>query len=190
MNARTRGQVEEAERLFIEAYISNGRNGAKAAIAAGYKASAAKRQAVRILERPSVQEALRKRQEELAKRYELTTESVIAELAKIVRADLREMFNEDGSLKPPSEWPDHLAGAIASVEVFEEFAGRGADRVQIGFTKRIKVFDKNSALEKAMKHLGMFDKDNKQKTDPLREFLAALPGAVVGVVHEPEGDED
>jgi hypothetical protein len=78
---------------------------------------------------------------------------------------------------------------VASVEVVEEFAGTGAKRVQIGWVKKVKLWDKNPSIEKAMKFLGMFEKDNKQKTDPLREFLAALPGAVIGVVEEPAGDD-
>jgi phage terminase small subunit len=45
------------------------------------------------------------------------------------------------------------------------------------------------ALEILAKLNGMFELDNKQKTDPLREFLAALPGAVVGVVQNPSDDE-
>lgn len=47
------------------------------------------------------------------------------------------------------------------------------------------------ALELVGKINGVFEVDNKQKTDPLRDLLQALPGRVVGVVQASnEGDED
>lgn len=49
------------------------------------------------------------------------------------------------------------------------------------------------ALELLGKVNGIFEADNKQKTDPVRELLNALPGAVVGVKkvldYEEPGDE-
>jgi hypothetical protein len=49
----------------------------------------------------------------------------------------------------------------------------------IGLTKRVEFFDKNAALEKAMKHLGLYERDNSQKKDPIRELpdlVAVAPG--------------
>jgi phage terminase small subunit len=36
------------------------------------------------------------------------------------------------------------------------------DGAVVGQVKKVKLWDKNSALEKAMKHLGLFEKDNSQ----------------------------
>lgn len=169
----------EHKRLFIEAYIANGGNGAQAAITAGYAAHSAKRQAVRLLEMEDVKDALRERRDRLGKKHELTTESVIAELSKIVHADPRRMFADNGTILPVNEWPDDVAGMVASVEVDELFDGTGKDRTWTGYTKKVKLWDKNSAIDKAMKHLGLFAEDNKQRAGALADLPRPMVKAII-----------
>lgn len=164
---------------FVEEYIANKRNGEKAAIAAGFSPKTAAAQASRLLKDVKVQEMLSARSNELAEKHELTTESVIAELSKIVHADPRRLFGQDGQLLPVSEWPDGLAGAIASVEVDELFEGQGAQRKFVGYTKKVKLWDKNSAIDKAMKHLGLFEADNKQRAGALADLPREMVKAIV-----------
>ena len=52
--------------------------------------------------------------------------------------------------------PEALRLAISSIEVFEEFEGSGKDRVYIGDTKKLKIWDKVKALELLGKHLKLF----------------------------------
>lgn len=89
---------------------------------------------------------------------------VLSELKALVHADPRKVFSENGDLLPVSEWPDEVAAMVASVEIEALFDGQGKDRKQIGYTKKIKFWDKNSAIDKAMKHLGAFEADNKQRS--------------------------
>lgn len=70
-------------------------------------------------------------------------------------SDLRNVYNEDGTLKLPHEWSDEAAAAVAGVEVFEEFSGRGENRELIGYTKKVKSYDKVRALEILSKNLGL-----------------------------------
>lgn len=161
MAGKTRLAVAERERIFVEAYIANGGKGHLAAIQAGYSAKGqnATRQSVKLLKRPTVIAALRERQDRLAIKYELTTESVIAEIAKIALFDPGNLFDETGALLPIKKMPPQVRAAIASIEI-EEIESGGKP---IGRVKKIKIWDKNSALEKAMKHLGLFSEDNKQR---------------------------
>ncbi len=170
--------ADDRKKAFAEAYIANERNGKQAAITAGFSPRTAESQASRLLKDVKVQQIIRERQNELAKKHELTTESIIAELAKIVHSDPRKLFDEHGALLPVHLWPDDMAAAVASVEVFEEFVGQGADRVSIGYTKKLKLWDKNPAIDKAMKHLGLFEQDNKQKVDPIAELLKQIGGSL------------
>lgn len=163
----------ERRRVFVEAYITNGRNATEAAKTAGYSEKTAYSLGGQLLKHLETQQLLRERQESLAAKYELTTENVIAELAKIVHADLRKVIGADGQVLPIKEWPDDMAAAIAAIEIAEI----GQDGQAIGQTKKIKLWDKNSAIEKAMKHLGLFEKDNDQKrgvADLSEEQLNAL----------------
>jgi phage terminase small subunit len=70
-------------------------------------------------------------------------------------------------VKSPSEWDDDTAAAVSSIEIIEEFSGSGEDRKLSGLTKRVRLWDKNAALEKAMKHLGLHEKDNSQHVESL-----------------------
>ena len=55
------------------------------------------------------------------------------------------------------------AAAISSVEVREEFEGQGESRKLVGYTKKIKFWDKTAAINMAMRHLGQFERDNSQR---------------------------
>lgn len=178
---RSAAAMAERERLFIEAYIANGGDGAKAARAAGYASSGAKARAQTLLKRPNVVKSLAERRAKLARKFELTSEAVIAELSKIVHADPRRLFGDDGKMLPMQDWPDDMAAVVASVETDELFEGKGKDRKFIGYTKKVRFWDKNSAIEKAMKHLGLYEKDNRQKASALAEVLADLDGKDTGL---------
>lgn len=101
----------------------------------------------------------------LANKYELTTERVLQEVARLAFADPRKLFHADGRLKQIHELDDDTAATIASIEVEEINAGD----TTIGLTRKVKAWDKNSALEKALKHLGLFEKDNAQR-NPIKDM--------------------
>ncbi len=50
----------------------------------------------------------------------------------------------------------------------------GAEHTKHGL--KIHLHDKLAAMEKLFKHLGLYEVDNKQKTDPLTELLHAIAG--------------
>lgn len=175
----SRVSAEQRRKLFIEAYIANGGNATDAARKAGYAESSAHVRGAELVKDRKVQSDIAARQTELAKKFELTTEDVIAELAKIVRVDLRRLFDSSGNLLPVNEWPDDVAGAVASFEVDEIHEGQGEARKFVGYTRKVKLWDKNSAIEKAMKHLGLFEADNKQ-----RNPFEGLPRDVVKLIAE------
>lgn len=68
----------------------------------------------------------------------------------------------------------------------------GAKQTKDGI--EIKMQDKGAALEKVFKHLGLYQKDNEQKIDPLTALLQTITGGTNStfkpVEHDPEHDED
>lgn len=149
--------------LFVQHYIANGGNATQAAISAGYAPKSAKQTGHEVLTHPDVTANITEHRNRLREKTGLTTERVAQELAKLVFSDPRKLVDEEGRIRPLHELEDEVAGSLASIEVFEEFEGRGDQRVKIGETKKVKLWDKNAAIEKAMKHLGMFEQDNTQK---------------------------
>lgn len=143
---------------FIEALLSNGENISHAALAAGFSPKSAASQGSRLLKHVEVQQALNTRRTEVLQKFQLTTERTLQEIARLAYSDPRRLFGPDGRLKAIHELDDDAAATIASIEA-DEIKGEG---VVLGITRKIKVWDKNSALDKAMKHLGLYEKDNTQ----------------------------
>jgi phage terminase small subunit len=158
---------------FVDEYVID-TNGTQAAIRAGYSAKTANEQAARLLAKVSIQKLIKEKLDALSKQTGFTAEKVLREMGRVALSDARKLFNENGVMKPIAELDDDIAACIASIEVDALFEGHGEDRIQVGTTQKIKLWDKNSAAEKLMKHLGLFKKDNEQKIDPLAELLGLI----------------
>ena len=179
--------------VFVQEYLVD-LNATQAAIRAGYSAKTAEQQGYQLLQKPSVQAAIAERQKEREQRTAVTADRVLLEAARLALFDPRKLFNDDGSPKGITELDDDTAAAVAGIEVVEQFEGSGKDRVFVGYLKKYRIADKNSALEKLFRHHGLYERDNGQKTDPLTSLLHAIAGgsnsAFKPVVDDPEHDED
>ena len=85
----------------------------------------------------------------------ITVERTLQELGRLAYSDPRKFYDSQGNLKPIHELDDDCAACVASIEIDEI----KADGNVIGYTKKLKHWDKNSALEKAMKYLKMVGND-------------------------------
>ncbi len=150
--------TQERYKVFAEAWLANGGNATEAAKTAGYSAKTAKQQGSRLLSHVDVVKLIRAGQERLARKFELNTDAVLKELARLAHADPRDLYTLEGQLLPPHLWPDHAAAAVASIK-----PGR--------FGIEIKVWNKVAAVSDAMKHLGLFEKDNRQRVDPVAQLM-------------------
>lgn len=170
--------AEQRKHKFVEAYISNGGNGKRAAIAAGFAEKAAAQQASRLLTDANLLLTIQERQQKLAVKLELTTERTLREVARLAYFDPRKLLDNTGRPKALQDLDDDTAAAIAGLEVVDKYeADPGSDEKKLSTVIKYKLADKNAALDKAMKHLGLFKEDNKQKTllEGLdRETLLAL----------------
>lgn len=143
------------QQRFVDEYLID-LNATQAAIRAGYSEKTAYSIGEENLKKPDVKAAIAVAREKLQERTEVTQDRVINELAKLGFFDPRKFFNEDGTARNIAELDDTTAAAIVSIEVFEEYEGRGDDRAFIGYTKKYKLADKRAALVDLGKHLGMF----------------------------------
>lgn len=95
----------------------------------------------------------------------ITLERVLRELARIAFFDPRKLFDKDGNPLRITDLDDDTAAAIAGLDVSEEYEGSGKDRVLRGYVKKWKLQTKDGALDKLMKHLGGYAKDNEVKVE-------------------------
>ncbi len=92
-----------------------------------------------------------------------TVKRVIRELARVGFSDLRKIMDpETGRMLDPCEWDDDTAAAIASIEVIETTDRNGKTRY---YTHKVKTWDKNAALEKLCRHLGVYADDSAAKVN-------------------------
>jgi len=117
------------------------------------------------LDNPKIALRLNELREKAEAKALVTVEKVLRELYKLATVDIRQAFDEQGNLKPIKDLPEDVARAIASIESFEEYSGRGDKREPVGFTRKIKLSDKIRALELLGKYLKMFT-DKVEHTTP------------------------
>lgn len=147
--------AEFRRRQFVEAFLSNEGNATQAAIDAGFSPKTAHRAGNRMVNDVRVLSEIDRRRTELAAKTELNTERLVREVGRLVFSDLRRLCHPDGRMKALHELDDDTAAAVASVKV-------NADG-----SIEYKLWDKNSAQERASKIVGVFEKDNKQKVEPV-----------------------
>ena len=149
-----RTKLNPRQAVFCAEYITDF-NATQAAIRAGYASKYAARVAYKMLLQPHIQEAVHREITARAKRTHITQDRVLRELAAVAFFDPRKLFAPDGSPLPINELDDATAAALGGLDVQEVFEGTGENRVFVGYIKKYKVTDKNTALGNAMKHLGM-----------------------------------
>lgn len=150
-----KGKLKE----FADAYLADPElNGTRAYMAVYPSANtdSARANAARALAREDVSEYIKSKMEIRQERTHVTQDWVVKELAKIAGFDPRKLFDDQGGVKPVSEWDDITAASISDFQAAELFAGEGEDRQAIGLVKKINTRDKVKALELLGKHLGMF----------------------------------
>lgn len=150
--------MTDAQKRFCDEYLIdlNATKAYKVAYPNCKKDETASVNGSRLLGNAKVQEYLLEQMNAREERTKITQDMVIKELAKIAFGDIRKLYTDTGSLKNIKDLDDDTAAALAGVETFQEFDGRGDDREYIGDTKKVKMVDKTKALELLGKHLGMF----------------------------------
>lgn len=175
--------LTDKQKRFVDEYLVD-LNATQAAKRAGYKDPNIGRQ---LITKNNVSEEIRKRKKELSDKTGITQERVLRELAKIAFFDPRKLFQDNGQPKDITMLDDDTAGALAGLDVMEEYEGHGQDREFVGYTKKYKIADKLRALDALGKHLGLFDKDGGDE-DNEGGGIAQLPAVMPsGTPPEEEG---
>ncbi len=103
-----------------------------------------------------------------AEKASLNAAEILREVRRIALSDIGELMHADGRVKLPNELDPATRATIKKFKIDE------LGRIEYDF------WDKNNALEKAMRHLGQYEKDHTQATVGLAALRDALVGAVVG----------
>lgn len=71
-------------------------------------------------------------------------------------SDLGSFYDQDGNIKPISEWTPAMRAAVQTLETVERDVTPG-ERGPAAKVLRLKLWDKPRTLEMLYKHLGLFE---------------------------------
>jgi phage terminase small subunit len=146
-------ELNEKQIRFCEEYIID-LNATQAAIRAGYSEKTARNIATALLSKVHIQAHLQKIRRRIEGKLHISQERVLQEYARIAFSDIRKLYNDSNALLSIQDLDDDAAAAIAGVEVFEEFSGKGENKIHIGNTVKLKMWDKKGALDSICKVMG------------------------------------
>lgn len=142
---------------FVQHYLID-QNATQAAIRAGYSVKTAYSIGEENLRKPEIRAAIDAVMSDTAARLGITAERVMRERSRLAFFDPRRLFASNGEPIPIHELDDDTAAALAGLDVHEEFAGSGAERVFVGYTKKYKLASKDPSLASLEKYFGLNEK--------------------------------
>lgn len=151
--------LKDRQFRFCEVYLADVDRNQKRAYLDVYPNSTernAEVSASKLLSLPKVAQYVQWRDRAIQEELQSSQRRIVQEYVRVGFCDPRRLYNDDGTMKLPKDWDDDLAAAIAGIEVFEEFEGQGENRKFVGFTKKVKFWNKVEALNSLAKHRGMF----------------------------------
>lgn len=155
------------QRRFVDEYLID-LNATQAAIRAGYKAKYANTNAPKLLQNTAIAEALSAQMKAREQRTEITQDKVLAELAKIGFADIRNALAWGPEVMVVDEETGETAvsngvALVPSGKIDDDTAAAISEISQTAQGIKIKLHDKRAALVDIGRHLGMF-KDKVEVT--------------------------
>jgi phage terminase small subunit len=177
--AKSSSDLTPRERSFVDAYLLRP-DAQAAAIAAGYASKSAAVTGHEVLHRPRVAAALVVAMERRAERTQVNADTLLTRLAHEVDADMADLFDDQGGLRPVKDWPAiWRKGLIAGVEIEQLFAGEGQERRVVGSVAKIKMSDRVKRLELLGRHVGVNAFKSRvelEASEPLKQLFQQLQG--------------
>jgi len=138
--------VNDKQLRFAQEYLID-LNATQAAIRAGYSAKTASSQGERLLRNVEVQRAVAEAKAARSEKTGIDAAWVLSRLAAEAFADLADLYDEDGRVKPVKDWPlVWRQGLVAGIEV--ETIGEGA-----GHVTKVKISERIKRVELIGKHV-------------------------------------
>lgn len=139
---------------FVQEYLID-LNATAAARRAGYSEKTASEQASRLLANVKVSDAVQEAMKARSERTEVDADWVLKRLHRDATADLADLYNERGELKPVHEWPiAWRTGLVAGIETAQERDGEDEDGNGVYVTvRKVKLLDRTKLVELIGRHV-------------------------------------
>lgn len=155
--------LDRRETLFVQEYLADSElNAHKAAIAAGYSPTTAKKKSFLWVTpkredsiKPHVWDAIQKAMDERAERAQVDADYVLKRITEIDQMDFIDILNDDMSFKPVSEWPPIWRQYISGLDINEVTMAGNDQEALSRVMRKIKWPDKVKNLEMMGKHISV-----------------------------------
>jgi len=170
------------ERLFVNEFLVH-RNGLRAyrKVYGGTSYGAMGVAACNLLKKDKVKAEIQAYVKAQCERTKITADRVLKEIGRIAFVDPEELQDDEGNIRKLRDVPVEVRKAIAGVDVsrVRTYTDKETGVTTEESVLRYKLWDKNAALGKLMKHLGL-----ETEITPLEALMAMLPEDVRAEVRE------
>nr|WP_247991737.1 terminase small subunit [Bradyrhizobium sp. 186] len=144
-------EMTAKQAAFVREYLID-LNATQAAIRAGYSVKTAGVIAVELMTKPHVKAAIDAAMAARSEETKIDAAWVLKRLAAEAEADVADIYEPDGALKPLKDWPKiWRQGLVAGMDV-EEIEIEG---VKMGLIRKVKISDRVRRLELIGKHVNV-----------------------------------
>ncbi len=153
--------LNDKQERFCREYVID-LNATQAAKRAGYSEKTAGQQGEQHLKKLEIQNRIKKLQSGISERLEITADMVTRELWTLATYSIQDLVEDSGEVINIKNADRDILKPVTGFKVTKKiihFEGGCEERI----TTDVKLADKISAIEKVGKHIGYFEKDNKQK---------------------------
>lgn len=167
--------LTDFQERFCREYVSNGNIASEAFLSVHHKAhnwknSTVRTRAYELMQLRVIKDRIAMLEEErvkrLAKKHNVDDDRITREYARIAFFDIRQVFNDDGTLKAPHEIEDDVAAGLFTIEVniTESIDVESGKKIKTKVTSaKVKAINKIDALRDLGKHIGYFAQNNSQQ---------------------------
>jgi phage terminase small subunit len=150
-------ELTDKQKAFVEEYLID-LNATQAAIRAGYSEKTARQVGNENLTKPDVADAIAAAQAERSQRTEVSADRVLLELARISFSDAMRHYviDEEGNVQLAEGAPEGATAAVSSIKRKSRTVTNKQGDTETFVETEIRLWDKNTAIANAGKHLGMF----------------------------------
>ena len=144
------------QEAFVREYLID-LNATKAAERAGYSIRTAEKIGSENLKKPDIAFALSEAMKARSERTQINADWVLTRLAQETMADLADLYDEVGGLKPIHDWPlIWRTGLVAGIETTQERDGTDVDgKPEYATVRKVKLADRTKLLEMIGRHVAV-----------------------------------
>lgn len=142
------------QEAYCQSYIKTPENQSQAAIDAGFSPNTAAVKASVMMRDERIQKRIAELMEERNKRMRVSADYVLMRLVEIDQMDVIDILDDDGGLKPISQWPKVWRTSLSAMDINRiRMAGKDDEDDIESTLQKIKWPDKVKNLELIGKHV-------------------------------------